>query len=61
MLYFQSVRYEEGTDGYENFIKSDSPTYQQIWVFNLSNYDEVMDSAKAAIPSVEQIGPYTYL
>ena len=60
-MLLQSVRYENGTDGWDNFVKSQSAIYMEIWVFNLTNAEDVLADSNYSIPHVEQIGPYTYL
>ena len=56
---FQSARYENGTDGYDNLINSTSPTYTYFYFFNLTNRDEVMANSSVK-PVVEEVGPYVY-
>ena len=56
--FFQSVRYENGTDGYDNLVNPSSPTYTYFYFFNLTNAEEY--EMTGATPIVEEIGPYVY-
>lgn len=55
---FQAARYENGSDGYDNFVNPSSPTYTKFYFFNLTNPDEVLNGTE--IPRVEEVGPYVY-
>ena len=57
VFYFQGARYENGSDGYDNFVNSSSPTYTYFYMFNLTNPYEVLNGST---PVVEEVGPYVY-
>lgn len=46
------------SETYKNWIKNPVPIYFQIWVWNLTNPEEVQ--AGKSKPSIAQKGPYTY-
>ncbi|KAH9495206.1 Lysosome membrane protein 2 [Bulinus truncatus] len=46
-----------GSDSFKNWQSPKSPIYFQIWIFNITNHEEVINGNK---PNVQQHGPYTY-
>ena len=58
MHFFQSVRFENGTDGYDNLENPGSPTYTYFYFFNLTNAEEY--EMNGSTPIVDEIGPYVY-
>ena len=56
-LLFQEVNLNSSTT-YKNWIKNPVPIYFQIWVWDLTNPEEVQ--AGTGKPSIQQKGPYTY-
>uniref|UniRef100_A0A8C6Y5B0 Platelet glycoprotein 4 n=1 Tax=Naja naja TaxID=35670 RepID=A0A8C6Y5B0_NAJNA len=49
---------ENGTTAYENWVIPGSPIYQQFWLFDVQNPEEVMKNGSA--PILKEKGPYTY-
>lgn len=50
--------WDESTDARQNFERPLVDMYMRIWVFNVTNPDEVV--AGIAKPNVQEIGPYVY-
>jgi len=54
----EKVQLKPGGLVYKEWVKASIPIYMQCFVFNLTNPDEVL--AGLEIPSMTQIGPYSY-
>jgi hypothetical protein len=47
----------KGTEAYERWQKLPVPLFFNIYVFNVTNFDDVQNGAN---PVVQEIGPYVY-
>jgi len=54
---FQSVILVKGTEAYERWRKLPVPLNFNVYLFNVTNPDEVQNGAN---PVVQEIGPYVY-
>lgn len=43
--------------GFDSWVNPPFPIYFKVWMWNLTNADDVLKGAK---PNVTQVGPYTY-
>ncbi|KAI8798272.1 lysosome membrane protein 2 [Biomphalaria glabrata] len=48
---------KNGSDSFKNWQSPRTPIKFQIWIFNVTNHDEIIQGRK---PHVQQHGPYTY-
>ena len=46
------------SETYKNWVKNPVPIFFQIWMWNLTNREEVQEGTEK--PSIVQRGPYTY-
>lgn len=49
---------EEGTIAFQNWVKTGTAVYRQIWIFDVQNPEEVIMNSSHI--KVKQRGPYTY-
>ncbi len=54
----QQLTLKEGTATYKNWEKAPIPLYMKVYLFNVTNSQEVM--AEQAQPIVQELGPYTF-
>ncbi|VDK35120.1 unnamed protein product [Taenia asiatica] len=55
---FQSVVITPTSSVYSNWVSPDAPIYFSIYLFNITNHEDIERGAK---PRIEQIGPYVYM
>ncbi|XP_025087249.1 lysosome membrane protein 2-like isoform X1 [Pomacea canaliculata] len=53
-----SLPLKTGSDSYNDWVSPPAPIFFQIWVFDVTNHDEVLKLG--AKPNLNQIGPFTY-
>ncbi len=54
----QNVLLTNGSVGLSQFVSSKAPLFSEYYMFTITNADDV--KSNAAVPNVEQIGPFVY-
>ena len=49
---------KKGNEAYDTWYDPPSPVYMQYYIFNYTNYDDVVKNKHK--PNLTQHGPYTY-
>uniref|UniRef100_V5I8K2 Sensory neuron membrane protein 2 n=1 Tax=Anoplophora glabripennis TaxID=217634 RepID=V5I8K2_ANOGL len=52
-----SVQLEKGTEQWDRFVELPFPLHFKVWLFNVTNPEEIQKSAK---PILNEVGPYYY-
>lgn len=48
---------DEDSKAYDAYVNSPVPTYQSIYMFNLTNYEDILRGKR---PIVTELGPYVF-